>query len=399
MVELKQLHEDLHTTFSSFKEENDKMQKEIRSQGESSREISTKVDFLNKEISNIQSQIKEVSDEYRKSLSAPAEPEEMRKMNEYKTSFMSYIRYGLGETARAPSMHLRTLSGINDGDGGFLLPQDIDSKILMRAYDMGEVRPVCTQRTTSRDTVRIASLSKPSVTWGRKGLDVSKQDLTAGGLNLEIIDLKALVTIHNDTLDDSEANIEMELIDAFGMALFEAEDDAFIAGTGVDQPQGVLGNASVLSNYVFCGVATALQDSTHNGMDTLVAAMQKLKKTYRRNATWAMNSTTEGVVRILKDTYGQYLWQPNTQIGAPPTLLGRPIINPEGMADIGANAYPIVCGDFSRGYRIYDRQGMYIRRLTERYAEADETGFLIKKRLGGAVVMAEAFVPIKIATS
>jgi HK97 family phage major capsid protein len=108
-----------------------------------------------------------------------------------------------------------------------------------------------------------------------------------------------------------------------------------------------------------------------------------------------MNSTTEAKVRQFKDSNGQYLWQPPVQAGAPATLLGRPSVNPEGMPAVAADAFPIAIGDFRRGYRIRDRKGLTITRLIERYAEFDQTGFMVKRRTGGQVVLAEAFHLIK----
>jgi len=127
--------------------------------------------------------------------------------------------------------------------------------------------------------------------------------------------------------------------------------------------------------------------------------MYGIKKAYRRNGTFALNSNTEEEIRKLKDGNGQYLWSPSVIAATPATILGRPIVNPEGMADIGANAYPIVFGDFQAGYKIRDRAGLSVRRLDELYAAYDQTGFQIKKRVGGKVTLAEAFCPIKIATS
>jgi HK97 family phage major capsid protein len=82
--------------------------------------------------------------------------------------------------------------------------------------------------------------------------------------------------------------------------------------------------------------------------------------------------------------------------GGKPTLLGRPVVNPEGMPDVAANAYPVLLGDFKAGYKIRDRSGVTITRLTERYAEYDQTGFMLKKRVGGGVALAEAFTCLKI---
>jgi HK97 family phage major capsid protein len=38
--------------------------------------------------------------------------------------------------------------------------------------------------------------------------------------------------------------------------------------------------------------------------------------------------------------------------GEPPTLLGRPLEIDENMPAIAGNAYPILFGDFQRGYLI-----------------------------------------------
>jgi HK97 family phage major capsid protein len=264
---------------------------------------------------------------------------------------------------------------------------------------MAELRPICNVATTGRDAVFMPALQKPSVAWGTTNLAVSAQDLAAGGERIEIFDLRALVLIHNNTLDDTDANIWAELNDQFSMAIAEAEDVAFATGAGNSSPQGVIADSRVTANYVASGVAAAISDANNNGVDALITILHGLKKAYRSNATWAMNSTTEGAVRQLKDTNGQYLWQPPVQAGAAATLLGRPVVNPEGLPDIAANAFPIVLGDFRKGYKIRDRQGIVVQRLVERYAEYDQTGFLVKRRTGGQVVLPEAFACLKVATS
>jgi HK97 family phage major capsid protein len=211
--------------------------------------------------------------------------------------------------------------------------------------------------------------------------------------------LRALVLIHNNTLDDADANIWAELNGAFSRAIAEAEDTAFAAGSGVNQPQGVIADSRVQANFKLSGVADKLSDANNNGVDPLIGALYSLKKIYRRNATWALNSATEAEVRKLKDGDKNYLWQPPVQAGAPATLLGRPLINPEGMPDIAAGSFPIVIGDFRTGYAIRDRAGVTVQRLIERYAEYDQTGFLVKRRTGGQVVLPEAFACLKIAAS
>lgn len=316
-----------------------------------------------------------------------------------KSAFVKFLRHGVGETARGSmsAEEIRALSSASDAEGGFLVPVDFQNVVLMDAYNEAAVRPFANTGSTSRDKVFMPSLKKPSVAWGVTNIAVTPQDITAGGETLQINDLRALVLIHNNTLDDAAADVWGEMSQAFSRAIAQAEDDAFIAGDGVNAPQGLMTSTAVTGNFKKSGVAGALSDANNNGVDPLIDMLHSLKKVYRRNSTWAMNSTTEGEVRKLKDKDGQYLWQPPVQAGSPATLLGRPLMNPEGMADIGANKFPIVLGDFRAGYFIRDRSGISVQRLVERYAEYDQTGFLIKRRTGGKVAMAEAFVTLKIA--
>lgn len=316
-----------------------------------------------------------------------------------KSAFVKYLRHGMGETGRASMTpeEIRAISSASDADGGFLVPIQWENTVLMNAYNEAEIRPVAQVGSTGRDRVFMPSLKKPSVAWGLANVAVSPQDIGAGGETLPINDLRALVLIHNNTLDDAEADVWGELSMAFSRAIAEAEDDAFANGDGVNAPQGVMTNKTVVAQFTKTGVAAALNDANNNGVDALISMMHALKKTYRRNATWAMNSTTEGLVRQLKDKDGQYLWQPPVQAGSPALLLGRPVINPEAMPDVGANAFPIVLGDFRSGYVIRDRSGITVQRLVERYAEYDQTGFIVKRRTGGKVAMPEAFRVLKVA--
>lgn len=402
-TELKRVFDELRTTHEAFKEHADKTADELRKNSEVSalsQEALSKVDAAVAEL-------KTNYDEIRKEMQRPAAGtattgiESEEESPELRSAFEKYIRYGVGESGRAMMKpeEIRALTSASDADGGFLVNPSFEASIISNAYDEAELRPICQVGSTGRDVVIIPAMSKATVAWGTVNVSPTAQDLNAGNERIAINDLKALVRIHNNTLDDSEADVMGELNTMFSMAVAEAEDDAIAVGVGVNSPQGVAAWADVQARYSPSGVAAALSDATNNGVDAIIGALYGLKKVYRRNATWALNSTTEGVTRKLKDGDGQYLWQPPVQAGAPALLVGRPLVNPEGMPDIAANAFPIVIGDFMKGYKLRDRAGVVVQRLVEKYAEYDQTGFLLKRRVGGQPVLAEAFYTVKIAAS
>lgn len=399
--EINEMLDQLNRSFTEFREANDARLKAVEERGHAPAELEAKVDRINADITNI----REAVDDLEKRAKRPkhdmenpegdSDPEKALR----EQAFLKYLRRGFGEGSLTPE-ETRALSGASDGDGGFLVPVDFESQIIMNAYQTAEIRPQAAPRPTSRDTVQMASLGKPSVAWGRTNIAVSAQELAAGSERMTIHPLQALHRIHNDTLDDGAADVAGEIIAAFGRAVAEEEDDAFAVGAGDDSPKGIVADSRVQSNYVASGVAAALTDSTHNGLDALISCYYKPKKQYRRGAVWGMNGSTEETVRKIKDaTNERYMWQPSVQAGDPPTLLGRPVINPEGLPDIGAGAFPIFFGDIRGGYAIRDRAGMSVQRLTEKYAEYFQTGFLIRKRVGGQVIKAEAFAVVKIAAS
>ena len=81
-----------------------------------------------------------------------------------------------------------------------------------------------------------------------------------------------------------------------------------------------------------------------------------LKSPYRKKAVWVLNDSTIKAVRKLKDSTGQYLWQPSLVAGTPDTILGRPVKTSAYMPVIAAGAKTLALGDFSY-YRIAGRAG------------------------------------------
>jgi HK97 family phage major capsid protein len=388
--EVKKVLDELHGAVSELREADKKRSEEFEKRGAEYTDTQEKIDKINNVIDELQNEMRSMA-----KPRVPGKPDaEVDPERELRNrAFLNYLRVGRGEMA---SEEIRALAGTSDTDGGTLVPEDMSSEIISNAYDQAEVRPVCFASRTGRDSVSTPSLAKPVVAWGTKGLAVSDQDLTSGRKRIDINFVQALLLVDNDLLEDSDADMESQLVMMFSEAVAEAEDDAFVAGNGVDEPLGILTSSDIQSNAINSGIADALTDTTHNGFDVLMEAYYGLNKKYRRNATWAANSTTERVLRQVKDAEGRYLWQPPVQAGDPASLMGRPLVNPEGMPDIAANAFPIVVGDFSR-YWIKDRADMTVQRLVERYAEYSQTGFKIRKRVGGRPILSEAFKPIKIA--
>src|SRR5262249_42497261 len=104
-------------------------------------------------------------------------------------------------------------------------------------------------------------------------------------------------------------------------------------------------------------------------------------------------SGTMASVRKLKDTTNQYLWQPSLQSGQPSSLLGYPVFLWENLDDIGSAKFPVIFGNFQRGYLLADRVDTRI--LRDPYTSPGAVKFYVRRRVGGITKNNDALKAIR----
>ena len=204
-------------------------------------------------------------------------------------------------------------------------------------------------------------------------------------------ELYALPRVSNwsltDIFFDVANNVKQDAADTMAISI----SSAIYSGSASSQPTGMTHSAPTNGNdYASPMRAAAVYEYVATGsspvttavtLDNLIDLQSTLRRPYRGNAKWAFNSTTEGAYRKLKDSYGQYLWQPSAQVGVPDMLLGKPIIIWEDMASAGANALVTAYGDFRRAYT-YAKIGM-MTMIRDEVTVPGFTNFYIAQRAGG----------------
>ena len=153
--------------------------------------------------------------------------------------------------------------------------------------------------------------------------------------------LHVAIKVTEELLYDNAFGLENYIIDQFGKALANAEEDAFLNGTGVGQPLGLFAKTG--------GGTTAETLTAALKADDILNLIYALKRPYRKNASFIINDKNLAVIRKLKDNNGAYMWQPSYQAGEPDKILGY---------DVYTSAYApedaIAFGDYSY-YNIGDR--------------------------------------------
>lgn len=304
--------------------------------------------------------------------------------SEKKAAFFKFMREG--KAALAPE-EVKAL--VSDATGQILIPEELEAEIYRELPRLTIMRSLATVRQIRTDRIRRRSLTEVQVGWGKleTGTAITESTMTPSEEYQYVEDLYGLTKIGEDELMDTDVALESVVTDSFSRAIAEAEDKAFVVGTGHanKQPEGIL-NGTVVPR-VTAGQAGAIT------ADDILKLIYEVPAQYRQNGVLIMNSKTELALRLLKGSDGQYLWQPSLQAGRPNTFAGYPIYNQEDVPQIppaGTAADVVIFGDVRAGYRILDRLGMTVQRLTELYAEQGLVGFKVHRRVGGGVVRPDA---------
>ncbi|WP_273234190.1 phage major capsid protein [Ileibacterium valens] len=268
-------------------------------------------------------------------------------------------------------------------DGGYLVPEEYDSRLIDILNEQNVMRQLGTNITTSGEHKINVAATKPAAAWIEEGGTIQFEDATFSQIILDAHKLHVGVKVTSELLNDAAFDLESYLMNEFGNALANAEEDAFLNGTGNGQPVGIFaakGGAPVEK--------TLTADITG---DDLVDLVYCLKRPYRKNAAFLLNDATIAAIRKLKaEGDKEYIWQPSYQQGEPDRLLGYPVYtSPYAPADA------IAFGDFSY-YNIGDRGQRTFQDLRELFAGNDMVGFLAKERVDGKLVLPEAVKILKL---
>jgi len=197
------------------------------------------------------------------------------------------------------------------------------------------------------------------------------------------------------TLLRKAAEPEMIVRDRLAYKGAVVQENAFLNGTGANQPLGVFTASTA-------GISTGRDVSTGNAttsikFDGLLEAKYTLKGNYWGGARWIFHRDAMKQIAKLKDGDGQYIWRPNVVAGEPDSVLGIPALMSEyAPSTFTTGLYVGILGDFSN-YWIADAMDMQIQRLDELYAATNQVGFITRAETDGMPVLEEAFVRVKLA--
>jgi HK97 family phage major capsid protein len=310
-------------------------------------------------------------------------------------AFESYVRYGMSAlTAEERAVMSSRFSTMSEGErralgagsdtaGGFTVPDEPMQRIVSAQLRYGGMRRApTTQFTTATGApIPIPTDNDTSNTGELLGENTqsNEQDITFGQATLNSYMYSSkIVRVSLQLLQDASVDLNMFVFDKLGVRLGRIQNTHFTTGDGSSKPQGVVTGATL-------GKTGA--SATDIAWDEITDLIHSVDEDYRdMDATAFMFSDdTLRLIKQIKDGNGRPLWQPSVQVGEPDRIDRYRYVVNNDVADIASSAKSILFGDWSK-YFIRDVGGVQLLRLSERYADYLQVGFIAFRRGDGLLV-------------
>lgn len=275
------------------------------------------------------------------------------------------------------SIALKALSEGTDADGGYLFPNEFLEELIRDLPEINVMRNEVRIITMRRNKMDITSLvSGPKVTWTLENAAKSTTTAHFGTQTLTAYKLAAILYSSDELIEDSDIfDVVAMIIRLFSEAIANEEERVIWVGDGTTQPEG-------LDTATIASVAAVGQD-----FDDVISLYYALPSKYRTGAKWYMNDNTAKEASKIKDSNGQYIWQPSVSEAGTDRMRGKPVVYSDWVPD-----NQIYFGDLKKGYFLGDRKRITVKvsNDTETAFTKDQTAIRVVERIGGKVVLPAA---------
>ena len=313
----------------------------------------------------------------------------------YKNAMSNYLRKG-DEAGKGISVEeIKTMQIGASPDGGYLVRPQFSAKIIQKSFETSPIRQLATVENVSTDTFKyivdfeefdasfVAELQPRGTT----------NNTTFAEKSISVHEIYAKPKVSQQLLEDSAINVEAYVMSKIQDKLTRKQNAAFITGTGVNEPKGIL----TYSNGTTYGTVQQISTGTSGSIlwVDLLSLMASLKDKYHANATFLMRRQTF-LSEILTNLtgHGDLVVNIFEKDKIPVSIAGYPVKFDADFPAVAANSLPVAFGDFREAYTIADRVGLSV--LRDPYSAKPSIEFYARQRVGGEVVNSEAYKILKV---
>jgi HK97 family phage major capsid protein len=285
-------------------------------------------------------------------------------------------------------------------DGGFLVPEEFRSDLLMLALENAVIRPRATVIPMGSQTLALPAVDDQSHSttvfggiqtyWVDESTAPPETSAKFAQVKLDAKKLMGYCTVPSELPADAPA-FGAFIDQALPKALAFEEDYRFMAGTGVGEPLG----------FINCPAAVTAAGASHLGANTigvedLAAMYARMLPSSLMNAIWIADIGTFPQLATMAVqgaiANSMPVWMNNGVIGAPPvSIYGRPVFFTEKCPALGTT------GDINfidpSFYLIGDRQAITASASPHFAFSTDKIAYKIIERVDGRPWLQSALTP------
>jgi HK97 family phage major capsid protein len=278
--------------------------------------------------------------------------------------------------------------------GGYLVRPLVERQIVAARESDNVLRQLCSRINVNTNSIQLDQLTF-AATAGWVAELAAKPDagtFALASVTANVFTAAGLAIVSNQLLADSNPSVDALAIADITKRLVALEETAFIAGTGTNQPLGLLNTPGL-------GATTVATTPVDVLLDAILDAISAVETAHGSPTAILMHPRTWTRILKAKNAGGAYLFAPpsnNLNVPADVTsartiangpqkvLWGYPVVTTNRMPTnlgTGTNESRVVVGDF-REALILDRQGITVDESPHFYFTTNQTVFRAEERVG-----------------
>jgi HK97 family phage major capsid protein len=352
--------------------------------------LNSELDALDKRIKAVidgEQRAKDVEESYAK-LEGKPQVEGKREQSQLETQLRGMLTGEPGaprymEVKPNGPVNFRTLSKLTAAAGGNTVPTTFYDQLVQYMIETSAIlrSGVRILNTSGGETIQVPKATTHSTAAiVAEAAAIGVSDPVFAQQSLGAYKYGVLVQISRELVDDSTVDLQGYLAEETGRALGNAFGAHLVVGTGTSQPRGITLDTTL-------GVTTGTGVAGVPSADNLIDLYYSVIAPYRNSqaAAFVTKDTTVASLRKVKDTTGQYIFQPSLVAGTPDTLLGKPLLTDPYMPATAVNTKSVIFGDLSR-YFVRLAGGIRFERSDEYAFNTDLVTFRALLRGDGALM-------------
>ena len=279
----------------------------------------------------------------------------------------------------------------NGPSGGYIVHTDYLNYVFEQVRDIDEIRANATVLSTGSSAMEIpVEDTDAGLQW--VGETEEREITTAPGfgkVKIPIVEANARILMTRVMRDDASFDVESYITRKLIDRIARGEGEAFINGKGASVPEGLWQ----------CSAINSIKTSAKSEVkaDDMLDMTAEVPWALEPDCAFIMSKSTEVAIRKLKDSNGQYLWNPSLIDGMPSTFGGYRIVKAPSAPSIADSACPIMYGAL-KDYAIVDRTGveLIMDDVSQSLRAKGQVEYQFTCRLGAAVVQPKSFVKLEV---